>query len=142
VGRKAACIVGAEALDSRPVTVMEGEPVTVDGKGWKYRFWVDLERGIVVRRAGLIRYPDQDWREYTRIESRGHEEVAPGIWLPAYVKYESIHTTKAAGREQISWSYEGHNLGWEVNRDLPGGTFHLDVPSSATISDHRRPDEK
>ena len=142
VGRQGARVVGVETWESRPATVLERAPVTVDGKGWKYRFWVDLERGIVVRRAGLIRYPDQDWREYTRIESRGHEEVRPGIWLPTHVKYESLHTTKAGGPEQISWSYEGRNLGWEVNRDLPEGTFRLNVPAAATVNDHRRPDEK
>jgi hypothetical protein len=124
------------------VTVVEGEPVTTDGKGWKYRAWVDMERGVVVRRAGLIRYPGQDWREYIRIESRGHEEVKPGIWLPAHFKHESLHTTRSGGAEQISWSYAGRNLGWEVNRELPEGTFHLDFPASATVNDHRRPDEK
>jgi hypothetical protein len=142
LGRKGIRVVGQEERDSRTVTVVEGEPVTVDGKGWKYRFWVDMERGVVVRRAGLIQYPGQDWREYTRIESRGHEEVKPGIWLPNHVKYESLHTTKADGPEQISWSYEGRNLGWEVNRELPEGTFHLDFPASATVNDHRRPDQK
>jgi hypothetical protein len=140
--RKGARIVGDEERDARRVTIIEVEPVTVDGKDWKYRFWVDIERGVVVRRAGLIRYPDQDWREYTRIESRGHEEVSPGIWLPAHVLYQSLHTTKAGGPERISWSYEGRNLGCEVNRELPEGTFRLAFPPSATVNDHRTPDAK
>jgi hypothetical protein len=142
LGGKGVRVVGQEERDSRPVAVVEGEPVTVDGKGWKYRIWVDMERGVVVRRAGLIQYPGQDWREYTRIETRGYEEVRPGIWLPAYVKYESLHTTKDGGPEQIHWSYEGRNLGWEVNRELPEGAYHLDFPASVTVNDHRRPDEK
>src|SRR5262249_6198927 len=139
LGREGARAVGVEQRDSRPVTVIEGEPKTVEGKGWKYRFWVDVERGVVVRRAGLIKYPGQDWREYTRIESRGHEQVRPGVWLPAHVKYESLHTTREPGPEQISWSYEGRKVGWEVNRVLPEDSFRLELPASATINDHRRP---
>jgi hypothetical protein len=135
-------VVGHEVRDSRPVTVVEVEPGTFDGKGWKYRIWVDMERGVVVRRAGLIRHPDQDWREYIRIESRGHEEVRPGIWLPAHVKHEVLHAPKAGRPEQVGWSYDGHYLAWEVNRELPEGTFRLDFPPSATVKDNRRPDEK
>ena len=32
------------------------------------------------------------------------------------------------------FSYDGHNLGQEVNRELPDGIFHLDVPTSATVT--------
>lgn len=140
--RRAGRVVGREGWESRRVTVAESEPKDVDGTGWKYRFWVDVERGVVVRRAGLIRYPDQDWREYTRIESRAHEEVRPGVWLPDRFQYESLHNVKAGGPEQISWRFDGRNLGWEANRTLPEGTFRLVPPPDLNVKDHRPAEEK
>ena len=53
----------------------------------RYRFWIDTERGIVVRRAITVRFKEgQPWQEYARIEGREHREIAPGIWLPMKVK--------------------------------------------------------
>lgn len=142
LGPHAPRVVGVDKFDERPTVIVEGEPKVVDGDGWKYRFWVDMERGVVVRRAGLIQKPGQEWREYTRIESRAHEEIRPGVWLPTHVKYESLDVRKPDGRDRVLWSNEGRNIAWEVDRELPDGFFRLAFPASAVVTDRRKADEK
>jgi hypothetical protein len=132
-------VVEWQTRQSRPVVVAETEAVTVDGKGWKQRFWIDMERGVVARRAALMmRTPEQGWREYTRIESDDHRVIAPGIWLPMRVLYESVSIPKDGGPEVMSWRYEGVNSDWAVGKKLPNGLFRLTFPEDLQVNDHRK----
>ncbi len=111
-----------------------------DGKGWKTRYWIDMERGVIVRRTALLqRTPDQGFREYTRIESDDHKEIVPGIWLPMRVLYESVDVPKDGGPEVMSWRFEGGNADWVVNKKVPDSLFRLTFPDDVPVSDHRKP---
>lgn len=128
--------------DGRRVVVVETTPNNLqDGEQRKYRFWIDPERRIVVRRAIVVRYrPDQPWQEYARIESRDHRELAPGIWLPMHVLYESLTVTAKVEPEKLAWSYDGTNHDWKVNQTLPDSTFVIEFPSQIRVNDHRPPE--
>ncbi|APW60781.1 hypothetical protein [Paludisphaera borealis] len=134
-------VVEWKARQSRPVVVAETEVFTSkDGTEWKQRFWIDIERGVIVRRAALMmRTPEQGFREYTRIESDDHEEIAPGIWLPMRVLYESVDVPQDGGPEAMSWRFEGVNSDWVVNKKLPDGLFRLTFPEDLQVNDHRKP---
>ena len=133
---KGANIVRQEKWDGRQVVVVDTSPSKVDRK---YRFWIDAERKVVVRRATLVRYEkDQPFQEYTRVESRGHKQIAKGIWLPTKVKYESVEVTKEQTPEKLSWSYAGTNRDWKVNQKLADSQFQLDFPENVNVTDHRR----
>ena len=135
-----AVFAGRADWDGRPV-VMIDTATTVNGAAYKARYWIDPERRIVVRRALMIqRVPDKSpWQEYTRIESRDHKEIAPGIWLPMRFKYESVAPPKDGKPEELSWSYEGTNSDWKVNQDPPASTFRLEFPQDVNVNDHRPP---
>lgn len=130
-------LVKRDKWDRRPVVVVDTTPVK-NKASYKIRFWIDPERKIVVRRAMLIRFkPGQRFQEYTRIESRDHAQVAPGIWLPGRIKYESVSVTAELKPEKLSWSYEGKNTDWKVNQKLPADTFKLKFPENIRVNDHR-----
>ena len=138
---RGATVAGQVPWDGRTVTIVDTIPQGTKDKR-KYRFWIDPERKIVVRRAIVIQFlPGQPWQEYTRIESSDHEEIAPGIWLPMHVMYESVEVTKELAPEKLSWSYEGRNRDWKVNQDLPDKTFALTFPPNVRVNDHRPPKE-
>ncbi len=130
---------GRSDWDGRPVVMIE-TPATINGGAWKSRYWIDPERRIVVRRALMRqREPDKSpWQEYSRIESRGHKEIAPGIWLPMRFKYESVDPPKDGKPEELSWSFEGTNSDWKVNQDPPASTFRLEFPADVRVNDHRK----
>ena len=139
---RGAKIVKHDQWDMRPVVILDTTPRGMDSKR-KYRFWIDPERKIVVRRAILIQFqPDQKYQEYMRIESQGHREIEPGIWLPDRVKYESVEVTADLKPEKLSWGYEGKNTDWKVNQDLPEETFVLSFPDNIRVEDHRDQDPK
>ena len=130
---------GRGEWDGRPV-VMIDTATTINGAAYKARYWIDPERRIVVRRALMIqRAPDKPWQEYSRIESRDHKEIIPGIWLPMRIKYESVTLPKNGKPEEVSWSYEGTNSDWKVNQDPPASTFRLEFPPDVRITDRLPP---
>jgi len=132
-------VVGQTKWESQPVAIVETKPV-VKEQSRKYRLLIDPARRIVVRRAALVQFaPDQMWQEYTRIESREHKEVSPGVWLPTRVKYESVHVTKDMTPEELSWSFEGRNSEWKVNSKIPDETFRLVFPANVIVTDQRKP---
>ena len=135
LSEKEARVVRHEQFDGRRVVVMDTK---VSKANRKYRFWIDQERSIVVRRAALVRVKDdQPFQEYTFIESTGHKEIAPGIWLPMKVKYESVEPATEERPRQLSWSYEGTNRDWKVNQRLEDSQFTLEFPDGAIVNDHR-----
>lgn len=110
-----------------------------DGETRKYRFWIDVERGVVVRRAALVRFEkDLTYQEYTRIESRGHKEIVPGVWLPMQIKYESVGPRPDQTPAELGWSYEGQNSEWKVNQPLPPDQFQIVFPKNVIVTDHRK----
>lgn len=132
---KNATVVKQVVWDGRRVTIVDTTPTKAKRK---YRFWIDPERQIVVRRAALIQFAaDQEFQEYTRIESRKHQEIKPGIWLPTVVKYESVEVTKERTPEKLSWSYAGTCRDWKVNQTLADGTFVLEFPEGVRVTDRR-----
>ncbi len=133
-------LAGRAEWDGRPVVILD-TPTTVNGGGWKSRFWVDPARRVVVRRSMLRQQePDKSpWREYTRIESHDHKVVGPGIWLPMRVLYESTTLGKDGKPDELAWSYAGTNSGWKVNQNPPDSTFVLHFPAGLTVNDHRQP---
>lgn len=132
-------VVGTEERLSRPVVVVELAAVTRGGIDWNQRFWVDMERGVVVRRASLMRRnPEQGWREYARIESSDYREIVPGVWLPSRILYESVSPPKDGGPDELAWRFEGVNSDWRVNRALPADQFRLAFPAGLEIDDHRK----
>jgi hypothetical protein len=135
-----AVFVCRDTWEGRPVVILE-TPATINGGAYKSRFWIDPERRIVVRRALMLqREPGKSpWYEYSRIESRDHREIAPGIWLPMRFKYESVTPLKDGKPEELAWSYEGTNSAWKVNQDPPTSTFRLEFPPDVPVNDHRRP---
>jgi hypothetical protein len=136
-----ASIVDETMWEGRAVKIVETRAVKwQSGPRGRYRFWVDVDRAVVVRRATLVQYAeDQKWQESSRIESREHKEVRPGIWLPSRMKYEAVRVTKEQAPEELSWSYEGRNTEWQVNRELPAETFQLTFPESVVVTDRRTP---
>lgn len=139
--RTSAAVVAERTIwDDRPVTVAQTTPVQNASDSRRYRFWIDTERDVVVRRAIAIRYAEgQPWQEYARIETHDYQEIAPGIWLPRKVKYESLEVTRELSPEKLSWSYEGTNRDWKVNSELPADTFELIFPEGTIVNDHRSP---
>jgi hypothetical protein len=130
-------VIGWERWEGRPVVVADTKVTTRDNHGWKARFLVDPERGIVVRRSLFTRKgEDGAWREYSRIESRELTEAAPGIWLPKRMKYESVEPEGEGRPEVLSWSYEGTNSDWKVNQKLPDELFTLSFPDGVSVTDH------
>lgn len=126
--------------DDRPVTIVQTTPHQNANDARRYRFWIDQERNVVVRRAISIRYAEgQPWQEYARIENHDYQEIAPGIWLPGKVKYESLEVTPELTPAKLSWSFEGTNHDWMVNRELPADTFELAFPEGTFVNDHRTP---
>lgn len=126
--------------DDRPVTIVQTTPHQNANDARRYRFWIDLERNVVVRRAISIRYAEgQPWQEYARIENHDYQEVVPGIWLPGKVKYESLEVTPELTPAKLSWSFEGTNHDWMINRELPADTFELAFPEGTLVNDHRTP---
>ena len=139
---RGARIVERIEWDKRPVVVVETTAIGDEQKRC-YRFWIDPERNVVVRRAILVRYKtDQPWQEYSRIEGHDYQEIATGIWLPMNVKYESVDVTPELTPEKLSWSYEGKNRDWHVNQELPAETFELPFPDGVRVNDHRSPNQK
>jgi len=124
---------------SRPVVLVETEVYTADdGSGWKTRYWIDMERGVVVRRAALVKRDEAiGFREYTYIESDGHKEIEPGIWLPETVIYESRSLSRDGGPAKTSWRFEGLNSNWRVNQDIPVDRFRLKFPEDVPVTDRR-----
>ena len=139
---RGARVVKRTERDKRPVVVVETTAIG-DGQKRCYRFWIDPERNVVVRRAILVRYKDdQPWQEYSRIECHDYQEIATGIWLPMNAKYESVDVTPELTPEKLSWSFEGKNRDWHVNQELPAETFELPFPEGVRVNDHRTPSQK
>lgn len=131
---------GETVWENRPVVILETRPNRLENlEQRKYIFWVDLPRAIVVRRSIAVQYGEKlPWREYARIVGRDHREVAPGIWLPHHVLYESLNVSKGKSGEQLSWSHEGKNRDWKVNQELPPHTFHLSFPAHLPVDDRTK----
>ena len=139
---RGARIIERVEWDRRPVVVVETTAIGDEQKRC-YRFWIDPERNVVVRRAIFVRYKDdQPWQEYSRIECHDYQEIDTGIWLPMNVKYESVDVTPELTPEKLSWSFEGKNRDWHVNQELPAETFELPFPDGVRVNDHRSPSQK
>ncbi|MFO1063821.1 MAG: hypothetical protein U0892_08165 [Pirellulales bacterium] len=124
--------------DDRPVTIVQTTPIQNAKDARRYRFWIDQERNVLVRRAIAIRFAEgQPWQEYARIENHDYQQVSPAIWLPNKVKYESLEVTPELTPAKLSWSYEGTNRDWKVNNELPADTFELAFPEGTFVNDHR-----
>jgi len=124
--------------DGRPVIIVESVIRQNRSDKRRYRFWIDTERKIVVRRAITIQYAEgQPWQEYARIEGREHREIAVGIWLPTKVKYESLDVKADVAPVKLAWSYEGVNRDLKVNELLANDTFDLEFPAGVQVNDHR-----
>lgn len=137
VRERGAEIAERATWDGRDVVVIQTVP-RGDEQLRRYRFWIDPERKVIVRRAVAVQYKrDQPWQEYTRIECRNYREVAAGIWLPERVKYESVEVSPDLTPEKLSWRYEGLNRDWKVNQEIPAGTFDLEFPDGVHVNDHR-----
>ena len=137
--KSGAVLVGEAEWEGRPVTLVETPPVNRTGditaRG-KYQFLIDPTRDwIVVRRSTWIQYgADQEWQEYTHVESSEHKEIRPGIWLPMRVKYESLNVTKS-GNPELLWSFDGRNEDWKVNQNLPESQFNITFPPGVVVTD-------
>ncbi|MCH7725305.1 MAG: protein kinase, partial [Planctomycetes bacterium] len=137
--RPGSSVVRQVMWDDRKVTIVETAPRGTRDKR-KYRFWIDPERRVVVRRTIMAQFkPGQEFREYSRIESRAHQEIRGGIWLPERMKYESVEVIDYTKPEELSWSYTGTNKDWKVNQDLPDETFRFDFPKNVRVTDNRMP---
>lgn len=133
---KGAHLVEESTWDGRTVVVVDTTPTKVFRK---YRFWIDPERNIVVRRAALVQFErDQPYQEYTRIEGYQHREVTPGVWLPMRIKYESVEVTADQTPEVLSWRFEGTNRDWSVNRTLVDADFAIPTLPSYKVRDRRQ----
>jgi protein involved in polysaccharide export with SLBB domain len=116
---RAAVPVQMERWEDRPVVVVEASPFTVrDDYIVRHRFWVDLERGIAVRRQSFVqRGEGKPWALHLQIDGKQHTEVKPGIWLPKVVDTWNYHVT-TEGQDFLVSKEHFEVSEWKVNEDI------------------------
>ncbi len=133
-------VAGQTEWDGHHLTIVEtAQPVQRSGhERRKMSFWIDPARNwLVVRRAILVQYrPEQKWQEYHYTETRGHQEVSPGIWLPRKLKLESLQVTEKQQPATLAWREEGEARDWQVNRKLSPTQFVLDFSPGTPVDDY------
>jgi len=132
-------IVGPAQWDGHQVLVVEWIKEHPDGEKGRRQFLVDCRRGFaVVRRStSMLRSGDKDWIEIDFREGSGYAEVAPGIWLPAAVKWEwfGVPVDPATKKAPLFARYEIKNSNWVLNASLPDSIFSLEFPPAIMITD-------
>ncbi len=133
-------VVGTEDLDGQSLVVAETKPSDNETPR-KTRFWVNTNHNFtVVRRAVLVRHQgDTDWKIYTHIDGKHHQQVVGDIWLPTEAVYESLETHPGDDPPTVAWRYELALHDWKVNRSPPIATFRSPIPEGAWVNDHRTP---
>lgn len=111
--------LGRRQWEGREVVVIEVPPVTVRADYiYKRIFWIDPERNIVVRRQSLEqRGPDKPWRLHYVVDTLGHTEVSPGIWLPRAAQVwnwaaQEDGSRRLVGADRITFRK------WSVNAEI------------------------
>ena len=140
LARRGAQVIGEETWNGNSVIVVETIPFEGEDRR-KFRFFLDPQRGLtVVRRAIAIQYPPYErWMEYSRIEGFDYEQIAPDVWLPGRVVYESFDPTvqhsKDGSEPPLSWRWKVNFENWRVNEDYPPETFELKFAPGVLVND-------
>jgi hypothetical protein len=128
-------ITGQQEWDDHEVTVIELEPIE-NGNEYKSEFWIDPVRNyVVVRRRNLMRTtPQGNWSTIFSVDAFGHEEVAPGVWLPKVALTRNFDLPSGDESEgQINHNYKAFCRDWKLNVELPDSEMTLDFPPGVKV---------
>jgi thiol-disulfide isomerase/thioredoxin len=134
-------VVGRTEHDGHSVLVVETDPITVNGRGWYYRFLIDPALNhVVVRRSQFIRFPPHEaWIEFEVIDLRDHREATAGVWLPAHVQIRYTAPTeqdvKTGRLPRLAWEWDVRNENWVVNPMVTDSLFVLEFPPGTEVED-------
>jgi hypothetical protein len=118
-----------DEIEGRRVAVVETQAKAVRPDYILRReFWIDVERGVVVRRRSLVqRGPDKPWGQHLLVDATRFAEVRPGVWLPGAVS-ESNWTVGEAGGDFLvsreSYAFDA----WTVNGEIDPQRFAVPDP--------------
>ena len=121
-------ITRREMLDGRALIVLTTKVLQFRSNFQQYReFWIDFERGVVVRRQTFVREADDSpWVLQRRQESGAYEwNAGSGLWLPTSAKkFEWRANGQGQGKliELEVFAYSG----WKINPPFDPQTFSID----------------
>ncbi len=123
-------ITRREMLDDRPLIVSTTKALQVrpNIKFYHYReFWIDVERGVVVRRQTFSREAeDSPWGLQRRQESSGFEwDAGLELWLPTLAKEFQWHVDGQGQGKLYSLEVFAYS-DWEINPQFAPETFSID----------------
>ena len=133
-----ATIVDAEQRGDRPVVVLETTPsVSADWHIVRQRFWIDAERGAIVRRQNFEQQADgQNWRLESQLDAEKFAEGKPGVWLPGAATFEQ-HTVLPRGVGTHKERYAMAN--WVINQEIDSSRFEQEFPDGTNVI--KRPED-
>ena len=127
--------MGQQDWDDHQVTVVELEPIE-NGNEFKSEFWIDPDRNyVVVRRRNLMRTtPEGKWSTTYSVDTFGHEEVAPGVWLPKIALTRNFDLPTGDETEgQINHNYKAFCKDWKLNVEIPESELTLEFPPGLKV---------
>ncbi|MEO8270427.1 MAG: hypothetical protein ABI557_11960, partial [Aureliella sp.] len=119
-----------ENLDGRPLIVLttKARQVRPNIQYYLYReFWIDLGRGVVVRRQTFAREAENShWRLQFRQESGDFEwDAGLDLWLPTLANEFQWHV-KGQGQGKLLQLEVFVYSDWEINPQFDAETFSID----------------
>ena len=124
--------IETQRWDERPVVVLEAKPKAIrDDYILRQRFWVDVERGVAVRRQSLVqRGEGKPWGLHYQVDATKYAEAAPGVWLPGRVDTLNYHVSDE-GQDFLTSKARFVITDWIVNKKIDASRFDVDLPEQA-----------
>ncbi|MFC1758831.1 M56 family metallopeptidase [Planctomycetota bacterium] len=101
----------------------------------RHEFWIDPTRGFLVARSRTFfrATPENEWSLQTIVESSGHKEVVPGVWLPSKVESQWLRSDQGETPDAFM-KFSGTCSNWKVNREIPASQLTLEFPEGIHVT--------